>query len=64
LAPPCVIWSAYPAFFLAMILTTLGKYAFEPTSLAYLGIMCRTIGGLAMGITEFGGRSASSSGCR
>jgi predicted MFS family arabinose efflux permease len=50
-----VIWPVYPAFFLAMILTTLGKYAFEPTSLAYLGDhVPYNRRGLAMGIAEFG----------
>jgi predicted MFS family arabinose efflux permease len=50
-----VIWPVYPAFFLAMILTTLGKYVFEPTSLAYLGDhVPYEQRGLAMGITEFG----------
>src|SRR4029453_12530754 len=49
-----VIWADYPAFFLAMILATLGKYAFDPISLAYLGDhVPYDRRGLAMGITEF-----------
>ncbi len=31
------IWPTYPAFFLAMLLTVLGKYSHDPSLLAYLG---------------------------
>ncbi len=31
------IWPTYPAFFIAMLLTVLGKYSHDPSMLAYLG---------------------------
>jgi predicted MFS family arabinose efflux permease len=49
-----IIWPVYPAFFLAMVLSTLGKYAFEPAMHAYLGDhIPYQRRGLVMGLTEF-----------
>jgi predicted MFS family arabinose efflux permease len=50
-----VLYPSYPAFVLALILTTLSKYTFDPAMQAYLGdrIAYRRRG-LAMAVTELG----------
>ncbi len=50
-----VIWPTYPIFILSLILTTLGKYMFDPHMQGYLGDRV-PYGrrGLALAITEFG----------
>jgi predicted MFS family arabinose efflux permease len=50
-----VFWPTFPVFFLSLILTTLGKYVFDPTMQAYLGdqISYRRRG-LVLAITELG----------
>lgn len=48
-----VFWPVYPAFFLALILTAMGKYTFDPSIQAYLGDRVPyQRRGLAMAATE------------
>ncbi len=50
-----VIWPTYPIFILSLILTTLGKYMFDPHMQGYLGdLVPYGRRGLALAITEFG----------
>jgi predicted MFS family arabinose efflux permease len=50
-----VFWPVYPAFLLALILTMLGKYVFDPSMQAYLGdrVSYRRRG-LVLAVTEVG----------
>jgi len=50
-----IIWPSYPAFVAMLLLTTLGKYGFDPAMQAYLGdrIPYRQRG-LALSVTELG----------
>ncbi|MGD2158302.1 MAG: MFS transporter, partial [Anaerolineales bacterium] len=50
-----VIWPTYPLFFVSLILTTLGKYVFDPAMQAYLGdqVSYRRRG-LVLAVTELG----------
>jgi predicted MFS family arabinose efflux permease len=50
-----VVWPSYPAFFLALILTMLGKYVFDPAMQAYLGDrVAYDRRGTVLAITELG----------
>ena len=50
-----VIWPSFPAFVIMLILTTLGKYGFDPSMQAYLGDRIPyQRRGLALSITELG----------
>jgi predicted MFS family arabinose efflux permease len=50
-----VIWPTYTAFILALILTTFGKYSFDPVMQAYLGDRVPyQRRGLALAVTEVG----------
>ena len=50
-----IVWPSYPAFFLALILTTLGKYVFDPAMQAYLGDrVAYERRGRVLAITELG----------
>ncbi len=50
-----VIWPSYPGFVIMLILTTLGKYGFDPAMQAYLGDRIPYARrGLAISVTELG----------
>src|SRR5512139_3317341 len=50
-----IVWPTYPAFFLALILSILGKYVFDPAMQAYLGDrVSYERRGRVTGITEMG----------
>jgi predicted MFS family arabinose efflux permease len=50
-----VLWPTYPIFFLSLILTTLGKYMFDPLMQGYLGDKVPYHRrGLALAVTELG----------
>lgn len=50
-----VFWPIYPVFFLALVLTTLGKYMFDPVMQGYIGEQVPyPKRGLAIAITELG----------
>jgi DHA1 family inner membrane transport protein len=50
-----VIWPTYPVFILSLIMTTLGKYIFDPIIQGYLGDQIPyKRRGLAMAVTELG----------
>jgi len=50
-----VIWPIFPVFFLALILTTLGKYMFDPIMQGYIGEeVPYPKRGLAIAVTELG----------
>ncbi len=50
-----VFWPSYFAFLIALVLTTLGKYVFDPSMQAYLGDrISYQRRGLAIAFTEFG----------
>ena len=38
------VWPTFPVFVLALVLTLLGKYAFDPAMQAYIGTGCHTSG--------------------
>ena len=50
-----VIWPIYPVFFLTLVLTTLGKYMFDPVMQGYIGDQVPyPKRGLAIAVTELG----------
>ena len=50
-----VVWPIYPVFFLTLVLTTLGKYMFDPIMQGYIGEeVPYPKRGLAIAVTELG----------